>query len=71
MSVRPQFIIARAAIPIFSPSCGSIRIIAGPAGKVHSVPATNLRRDGVYAVVEQLKDDAVTKCIVGGVDNIG
>jgi hypothetical protein len=30
MSSRPQFIIARAAVPMFSPSCGSTRMIAGP-----------------------------------------
>ena len=29
-SVRPQFSMARAAVPMFSPSCGSTRMIAGP-----------------------------------------
>ena len=29
-SVRPQLYMARAAVPIFSQSCGSTRMIAGP-----------------------------------------
>ena len=31
-STRPKFAIARAAVPIFSPSCGSTRTIAGESG---------------------------------------
>src|ERR1051326_6521317 len=43
-SSSPQFSIARAAVPIFSPSCGSTRMIAGPPPamppRLLSVPAT-------------------------------
>ena len=45
---------------------------SAPSGvMVRSVPATLLGRDGVDTVVEQLEDDTVTKCIVGGVDDVG
>src|SRR6185312_17281770 len=47
-SSRPQFIIARAAVPIFSPSCGSTRMIAGP-------PVTVSRLWFVPAIVRDLE----------------
>src|ERR1044071_5757686 len=47
-SSSPQFSIARAAVPIFSPSCGSTRMIAGPPPvmppRLLSVPAISTDR---------------------------
>src|ERR1700751_586299 len=48
-SSRPQFIIARAAVPMFSPSCGSTRMIAGPPevhDRLRSVPAISFPTGG-------------------------
>jgi hypothetical protein len=36
-SVSPKFIIARAAAPMFSPSCGRTRMIAGPGPALAAV----------------------------------
>src|SRR5260370_40798121 len=69
-SVRPQLYMARAAAPMFSPSCGSTRMIAGP-------PLDTRRRWSVPAILSpapaapQLVGDAVVQRVVGGVDDVG
>src|SRR5271167_3172304 len=35
--VSPKFAMARAAVPMFSPSCGSTRTTIGPATAIHSL----------------------------------
>src|SRR5258708_32446929 len=69
-SVRPQLYMARAAAPMFSPSCGSTRMIAGP-------PLDTRRRWSVPAILSpapaapELGGDAVVQRVVGGVDDVG
>src|SRR5258708_24568731 len=69
-SARPQLYMARAAAPIFSPSCGSTRMIAGP-------PLETRRRWSVPAMLSpapaapELVGDAVVERVVGGVDDVG
>src|SRR6185437_12950556 len=69
-SVRPQLNMARAAAPIFSPRCGSTRMIAGP-------PLAMRRRWSVPAILPsapaapELIGDAVVQRVVGGVDDVG
>src|SRR6185437_5288728 len=69
-SVSPQLNMARAAAPIFSPSCGSTRMIAGP-------PLDTRRRWSVPAMLSppaaapELVGDAVVQRVIGGVDDVG
>src|SRR5688500_6480431 len=60
-SVRPQFSMARAAAPIFSPSCGVTRMMAGAACACAGSVATRL---------EQLPGDRVVQRLVRGVDDV-
>src|SRR5512134_554629 len=61
-SVSPQFSMARAAAPIFSPSCGVTRMMAGAASAAVGSVATRL---------EELPGDGVIQRLVGGVDDVG
>src|SRR6266849_6515270 len=69
-SVSPQLYMARAAAPIFSPNCGSTRMIAGPPLEVRrrwSVPAML----SPASAAPELVGDAVVERVVGGVDDVG
>src|SRR5215472_17489873 len=68
-SPSPQFSIARADVPMFSPSCGSTRITAGPSAILR-------RRRLVPAILPpsrppELVGEAVVEGEVGRVDHVG
>src|SRR5262245_13594116 len=59
-SVRPQFSMARAAAPIFSPICGVTRTIAGAAVLAGSAGTRLVEFPG----------DGVIQRLVGGIDDV-
>src|SRR5690606_27495801 len=79
-SVMPQFSMARAAAPIFSPSCGSTRIMTGPRRMLPGgiLPANCGRAVAVIsgaggrrAVAQQLPLDGILQRHEGGIDDVG